>query len=43
MADELLDEDEDEPLEDVNEDGVDEDVVYSVNSFGADFLVDGLI
>jgi hypothetical protein len=30
-------------IEDVNEDGVDEDVVYSVNSFGADFLVDGLI
>ena len=33
----------DEPVEDVNEDDVDEDVVYSVNSFGADFLVDGLI
>ena len=33
----------DEPIEDVNEDGLDEDVVYSVNSFGADFLVDGLI
>jgi uncharacterized protein with ParB-like and HNH nuclease domain len=31
------------PVEDVNEDGTDEDVVYSVNSFGADFLVDGLI
>jgi hypothetical protein len=40
MADELSGEDE---LEDVNEDGIDEDVVYSVNSFGADFLVDGLI
>ena len=32
-----------EPIDDVNEDGIDEDVVYSVNSFGADFLVDGLI
>ena len=27
----------------VDEEGVEEDVVYSVNSFGADFLIDGLI
>lgn len=34
---------EDEPLDDIDEQDVDEGVVYSVNSFGADFLVDGLI
>jgi hypothetical protein len=34
----------DELVEDfTDEEGVDEDVVYSVNSFGADFLIDGLI
>ncbi len=41
MGDEISDTD--DLLDDVNEDGIDEDVVYSVNSFGADFLVDGLI
>ncbi len=49
MADEQLEGDEvvpngDEAVDDfVDEEGVDEDVVYSVNSFGADFLIDGLI
>lgn len=33
-----------EPVDDAtDEEGVEEDVVYSVNSFGADFLIDGLI
>jgi hypothetical protein len=49
MADEQLEGDEvvpngDEAVDDfVDEEGVDEAVVYSVNSFGADFLIDGLI
>jgi uncharacterized protein with ParB-like and HNH nuclease domain len=38
------DSDIDEPIDDFSEEeSVQEDVVYSVNSFGADFLVDGLI
>ncbi len=43
MVEEIEQDEADQPIEDIEEELDDEDVVYQINTFGADYTVDGLV